>query len=112
MTIKTIVLARRKEGTTHEECLRYLEENHVPLVKQLPNLQRYTTSTPLDPDEAGYDAIGQLWFETAEDLEAALDSPEWNRVLQDAENFVDVEELITVTVDDETLQKQAVPTAI
>lgn len=109
MPCKMIILGRRKEAVSHEECVRYLEQEHVPLVKQLPGLQRFTTSVPLDPDEAGYDEMAQLWFETPEDARAAFESEEGQRVLQDAENFVDVEDTVMMTVAEETLQHQALP---
>lgn len=112
MTYRIVILGRRDEELSHDECIEYLEQEHIPLVKQLPGLQRLTTSIPLDPDEMGYDEMAQLWFETADDLDAAMESDEWRRVLDDAENFVNVEEIVVITVTDKTTRYQPVPETV
>lgn len=92
--------------------MAYLEAEHVPLVKQLPGLHRFTTSTPLDPAQAGYDEMTQLWFTTKDDLDAAVESRAWQQVLEDTEHFIDVDTSVMVTLGDETLRYQAVPNHI
>jgi uncharacterized protein (TIGR02118 family) len=109
MTYRIVILGRRDEELSHDECISYLEQEHIPLVKQLPGLQRLTTSIPLDPDEMGYDEMAQLYFKTADDLDAAMESDEWQRILEDAENFANVEETVVITVTDQTMRYQAVP---
>lgn len=107
MTYRIVILGRRDEELSHNECIEHLEQEHIPLVKQLPGLQRLMTSIPLDPDE-----MAQLWFETADDLDAAVESDEWRRVLDDAENFVNVEETVVITVTDKTTRYQTVPETV
>lgn len=109
MTYRMIILGRRKEELTHEECIEYLEREHVPLVERLPGLHRLTTSIPLDPDEMGYDEMAELWFETSEDLETATRSETWQQIVEDAENFVDLENTVMITVADETVRYDATP---
>lgn len=112
MTYRIVILGRRDEELSHDECIRYLEQEHIPLVKQLPGLQRLTTSIPLDPDEMGYDEMAQLYFKTRDDLDAAMESDEWQRILEDAENFANVEETVVITVTDQTMRYQAVPETV
>lgn len=109
MTNKLMILGRRKANLSHDECVEYLHEEHAPLIKQLPGLRRFTTAIPREPDDCGYDEVAQLWFETPEDLEAAVDSEAWQRIRQDAENFVDMDSLVTMAVTDERLQYHAIP---
>lgn len=109
MAYRIVILGQRNEELSHDECIEYLEKEHIPLVKQLPGLQRLTTSIPLDPDEMGYDEMAQLWFDTADDLDAAVESDEWQRVVEDAENFANVDETVVITVADRTTRYQAVP---
>lgn len=109
MAIRLVIIGRRDPALTHEECIEYLETEHVPLVKQLPGLQKLTTSIPLAPEEAGYDELAQLWFESPADLKEAMQTTAWERILTDAENFVDVEETVMVTVGEQTLQYHSVP---
>lgn len=104
MTCKLVILAERKDEMSHEECVEYMEENHVPLAKDLPGLKKYTTSIPLDPDEAGYDEMAQLWFENPEEMNAALESEAGQRLQEDAANFVKEEEVVMVPVADETVR--------
>lgn len=112
MTIRMVIIGRRKAGLSHGECIEYLEEEHVPLVKQLPGLQRFTTALPIDHEEAAYDEMAELWFETHTDLKETLQSAEWQRVLADAENFVDLEETVILTVDSQTVRYQSVPEGV
>lgn len=112
MTIRMVIIGRRKAGFSHEDFVEYLEAEHIPLVKQLPRLQRFTTAFPLDPEEAGYDEMAELWFETPTDLEETMESAEWERVLADAENFVDLDETVIVTVDSQTIRYQSVPEGV
>lgn len=113
-----IILSSRKEGITHDRCIEYLEQEHSPLVTELPALKRFTTSIPLapervghplDPGGTGYDVMAQLQFESLEDLQAAFDSTEGQRVLQDAQNFINYDKTIMVAIADETLRYQSVP---
>lgn len=112
MTIRMVIIGRRKAGLSHEACVEYLEAEHIPLVKQVPRLQRFTTALPLDHEEAGYDEMAELWFESYADLKEAMQSAEWQRVLADAENFVDLDETVILTVDSQTVRYQSVPEGV
>ncbi|MFD1562202.1 EthD family reductase [Haloarchaeobius amylolyticus] len=118
MTCKMIILSPRKEGLTHEECIEYLEQEHVSLVEELPGLKRFTTSIPFDPERIGYpldpdgtrfDVMAKLQFESLDDLQAAFDSEPGQAVLRDAQNFVDVDGGVMIAIDDETLRHQTIP---
>lgn len=112
MTIRMVVIGRRRADLSHEECIEYLEAEHLPLVKQLPTLQRLTTAVPLDPDEMGYDEMAELWFDSPSDRETTMESEAWQRVLTDAENFVDLDETVMLTVDSQTVRYQSVPEGV
>lgn len=118
MTYEMLIIASRKERLTHEECIEYLEREHVPLVEELPGLERFTTSIPLDPGRIGYpldtdatryDVMAKLQFERLDHLRAAFDSEAGRSVLRDAQNFVDVDESVMIALDRETLRHQAIP---
>lgn len=109
MPYRVLLLGRRTEGLTHEDCIEYLESEHVPLITDLPGLYRLTTSTPVHPEAADYDVVSQLWFATADDLKGALESETWDRVRRDAGNFLDVDETVVVAVGDGQLRHQTLP---
>lgn len=76
----------RNPEMTQEEFIEYWETVHAPLVrKQLDpmGLKQYTAmfpvhSTALYAGGLDYDAVVALGFETNEQLEAAMASPEFN----------------------------------
>jgi uncharacterized protein (TIGR02118 family) len=104
--LKSVGFLVRKESMSHEEFVEYYRNTHVPLGKQLPNLQRYTTAVPQTPVEFQYrpagelrsqtadvslppvDAVSELYFENRQDLQAAFESPAGRAVLNDEETFL------------------------
>lgn len=112
MTFRIVILGKRREGISHKECIEYLRDEHVPIVRQIPGLSRFTVSTPLHPAEAGYDEMAELQFNTEEDLGMATNSEDWQRVIEDAENFVSLDESVVVTVGDRTIHYQSIPDRI
>jgi len=59
---------------SHEEFREYWENNHSPLAKDIEGVVRYHTVYPTDPENAEFDGVAELYFETLEDLHAALGS--------------------------------------
>lgn len=55
---------------------RRYEDEHVPLVHLLPGLRRFLLSRPRGLGGPAPYLVAELWFDTAEDLKAALTSPE------------------------------------
>ncbi|WP_049934408.1 EthD domain-containing protein [Halalkalicoccus jeotgali] len=101
--IKMVQLLLRDDEITHEEFKTRWTGEHAEIAGQLPNLQKYVTSAPRDPEKAGYDGIVELYFESTEDLAAAFESPEGERVQADAAEFVDLEASPSLVVE-ETVQ--------
>ncbi|MCT9096728.1 EthD domain-containing protein [Haloarchaeobius sp. HME9146] len=64
----------RKDGMTHEEFRDYWENNHSPLAKDIEGVVRYQTVYPTDPENAEFDGVAELYFETLDDLHEALGS--------------------------------------
>ena len=102
MTCKLVILGPRKDGLSHEDCIEYMKDEHVPKVKDLPGLRKYKTAIPVNPDEAGYDEIAELWFDDPEAVDAALQSEAGQEVMADAEEFVETENAEMIVVTDET----------
>lgn len=85
--IKVVFLVRRAPGLSHDEFVRHLLEHHVPLaLRHHPRLRRYASSlvVPSTPNTQGYDAIGELWFDSFEDFREGLyDSDDGRRVIRE-----------------------------
>jgi uncharacterized protein (TIGR02118 family) len=93
--IKRLTAWHVRPDVERDEALRYWRVDHAPLVKQVPGVVRYVQNHCV-PGPAGaqappYDGLGELCFESAEAAEAALGTPEWNAVIEDAATFMDLD---------------------
>ena len=87
--IKVVEFLVRASDVTHEEFREYWLGDHSELAAELPGLGRYVTSLPTDPDEAEYDGVLELYFDSVDDYRAAFGSETGQAVLEDAENFLE-----------------------
>jgi uncharacterized protein (TIGR02118 family) len=99
---KMVILARREEGTSHEDCIEYMETEHAPLVEEMDGIERYTYSIPFDPERSGVDYVAQLRFESPAAMNEAFDSDAGQRVQADADSFLDMDATDMVAVGEET----------
>src|SRR6185312_7109840 len=88
--LKFIYCVRRHPSKSPEAFRKYWLENHGPLVRSFAKtlrakryVQSHTLDTPLNAaaqqprgSKPAYDGITELWWDNAEDLIAALSSPE------------------------------------
>jgi uncharacterized protein (TIGR02118 family) len=65
----------RQDGMTHEAFVDYWQTNHTPIARDIEGVVKYTTVLPTDPDNAEFDGVAELYFESLDDLHAALGSP-------------------------------------
>ena len=99
---KHVALLVRKEGLSHEEFVDYWQTTHTPIAREIEGVVRYHTVLPTDPDNAEFDGIAELYFETLEELHDALGSPGSRdydpskevaaRAREDVDNFLAIEE--------------------
>ena len=74
------------------------------MVQRLPGLTGWLQNhVAAAPDEPICDGIGELWFESLEAMEAALESPEMAAAVEDAQNFLDMERTGMVIVEEKTI---------
>ncbi|MBV8999786.1 MAG: EthD family reductase [Solirubrobacterales bacterium] len=63
---------------------------HIPLAQKIPNLRRFEAGKVLgtaDGSAAPYYFIAELWFDTPDDLQASLQSPEGRAAADDVGTF-------------------------
>lgn len=105
--IKFVMCIRRHPGTTREQFQDYWLNKHGPfymknaeIMKAKKYVQSHTIDTPLNEglrDSRGmlpeYDGVAEVWFESEEELMAAMSSPEGQKLsaalLEDERNFID-----------------------
>ena len=74
--IKRISFVRRKAGLSLEAFLSHWMGPHADIVRQLPRLRglRFGVVEQWSPPEAGWDGVGELWFDDVADVEYAFSS--------------------------------------
>ncbi|ELZ05678.1 ethyl tert-butyl ether degradation EthD [Natrialba chahannaoensis JCM 10990] len=72
---KHVALLVRQDDLSHEEFVDYWQTTHTPIAKEIEGVVRYQQVLPTDPENAEFDGIAELYFETLEDVHAALGSP-------------------------------------
>ncbi len=83
-SFKAITISKRKEGMTIEEFRKHVLEVHVPLVKKIPGVRKYTQNFVNPGDEAVlYDCITEVWFDSKEAMEQGFATPEAQAAFDD-----------------------------
>jgi len=101
MTKVIYVLHRRPDMDAGEFC-RYWRDVHGPLAARMPGLRRYVQDYPLPASsrELPCDGIAELWFDGPEEMQAAFASPEGVATLADSPNFLDMDRVGMMVVDE------------
>ena len=79
-----IVLAARPRDWTHEQFIDWWRGEHADPTYDLPGLRRWhhtDLTGALGETSEGWDGLSVLSFDSQEDLEAALASPEWEKAV-------------------------------
>jgi uncharacterized protein (TIGR02118 family) len=90
-------------GISLDDAVRHWRTDHVALVRDVPGVRRYVQNVCRpgpDGSEPPYAGLGELWFETFEDAAAALDSPEWRAVIDDARGFMELSAVTAAWADE------------
>ena len=80
-----ILLAARPPEWTHEQFISWWRGDHAELTVQLPGLRRWLhteVEAALEARSEGWDGVSILSFDTREELDAALSSPEWKAAVE------------------------------
>ena len=101
--VKLVVGLVKKDGMSIEEFREHWNEDHAPRASETPGLNRYTTAVALDPEHSKYDGIAELYFDSPDDIDEAVESEPMQWALDDLENFTETDEN-TQMVLDETVQ--------
>ena len=89
--IKRISFIRRKEGMTPDEFYAHWTGPHADIVKQMPGVRglRYCRVTSWTPEEAHWDGVGELWFDSVEAAKAAFAAePFASLIAEDRKTFM------------------------
>ena len=89
--IKRVSLIRRKPGMTKEEFLAHWTGPHADIVRRLPGVRglRFGKVQSWNPEEAAWDGVGEVWFDSVEDAAKAFDTePYASQLVEDRKKFM------------------------
>ncbi len=67
---KAIIRLTRKDGMTKDGFRDWMLVQHSPLAKQLPGVRRLVFNI-VENEDAPYDGVSELWFDSREAFDAA-----------------------------------------
>ena len=72
---KAMIMLTRREDLTHEQFTDWWLNDHAPLARTLPGVRRIVFNVvDAGRDEAGFDGVSELWFDTQADFDASYAS--------------------------------------
>ncbi len=113
--IKFVLSFPRKEGLSRDEFMHQWRDVCVPKVRELPGLRGLVISPVIEQlgaEEPRYDGFAELWFDDLDAGKAALRSPQVKAVIDDMQNFVDMEKFILSMTEEITLIELAATSKI
>jgi uncharacterized protein (TIGR02118 family) len=92
--VKGVYQLKHKDGMSVDEFRKYWIEVHGDLGSKLPGLRRYVQSHLVDDAylyaRPHFDGVAQLWFDSADSMRAAFDSPQGKALGEDGPKFTDM----------------------
>ncbi|OGO17448.1 MAG: hypothetical protein A2Z15_00070 [Chloroflexi bacterium RBG_16_50_11] len=107
--IKSIVVAHRKAGLTHEEYNKYWLEKHAPLAaKLIPGLRRYVQNhyVAIPGMEYQGDGIVEMWYDDVDAWRKSMAAVRSSKELaQDGANFCDLRNASVWIVEEHVIKE-------
>ncbi len=95
---KAVILLARKEGMTRDEFRHWMLVGHSPLAKQLPGVRKLVFNI-VENEDAPYDGVSELWFDSREAFDAAYATEIGKQVAGDS--LANVKARIRLFVDEQ-----------
>ena len=100
---KVIFVVHKRPDMDWDEFRRYWRDVHGPLAARIPGIRKYVQNYAVPDPASGdlpCDGIAEVWFDSPEALQAALDSPEGAATMADIPNFLDPDRVGMMVVDE------------
>ncbi len=101
--VKRLTQWNPRPDVERDEAVKRWRTSHIELVRRVPGVRRYVQNVCArgpDGTDPSYAGLGEVWFDTFEDAEAAVASAEWRAVVDDARAFMDVERVTAAWADE------------
>jgi uncharacterized protein (TIGR02118 family) len=102
---KIIFILQRRTDLTRQQCQEYWRgETHRGVVSRIPGLRKWVQNHVVGgPGEAACDGVGEMWFDSDQAMNAALNSAEMGAAVEDAKNFLDMQKTSVFVVSEQTM---------
>jgi uncharacterized protein (TIGR02118 family) len=111
--LKIVTLMKRRAGLSVEDFQNHLRNTYGPLAAKGPGLRRYVQSCALPQGygkgELLFDAIGEMWFDSAQAYEKYLGSAELIAARADEATFLDATRTVVMPVDVHVIKDGRIP---
>ncbi len=87
--LKIVALVEKREGMGWRDFIEYWDEEHVTVISDVPNLKRYTIAPAVKPEDAPYDGVAELYFESTDDIQEGFTEELDRKIREDEERFLD-----------------------
>ncbi len=95
---------KRPELDEKEFAAEWAGTRHAAVVVRIPGLVKYMHNyVGASQEGSAPNGIGELWFETDDDLERAMNSPEMGAAVEDAKKFLDMERTYAIPATEATI---------
>ena len=95
---------KRRDGMSHEEFLDYWRNHHGPLIRDTPELarwtKRYVQHAAHPKDSSGYDGVAVQEFASWDDFIAMITGPAGDLMRDDESNFLSQKDIAVVFTTD------------
>src|ERR1700733_2264790 len=89
--IRRVSFIRRKAGLSPDQFFAHWTGRHAEIVRQLPGLRglRFSRVDRCAPEQAGWDGVGETWFDSIPDSDSAFATEPFRAMLiVDREKFI------------------------
>lgn len=86
--LKIVALVEKRDDLTWEEFVDYWDEEHLTQIRKVETLRKYTIAPAIDPEDARYDGIAELYFESTDDIRAGFTEELEREIADDEARFL------------------------
>jgi uncharacterized protein (TIGR02118 family) len=108
--LKIVTLMKRRAGLSVEDFQNHLRDAYAPLARGLAGyVQSCALPQGYAKGELVFDAICEMWFDSAEAYEKYFASPQFAAARADESNFLDVTRTVVMPVDVHVIKDGRIP---
>jgi uncharacterized protein (TIGR02118 family) len=100
------------QGMDQDQARRHWRDVHGPLGRAVPGVEGYvqnhfvplTGVSDVPEPELPYDGYASLWFTDEAGRDAALATPEWQALVEDGDNFLEMATIVSMRIDERVIK--------